>query len=314
MSKLAVVAIGGNALILDGQRGTIQEQQENALQTARQIAKMVERGWRVVITHGNGPQVGFILMRSDRSADVLPRLPLDICVADSQGGIGYIIGSALHTAMGELELNTSVATILTRSVVDADDPAFRHPTKPVGPFMTQEEAEKYRDEDGWDIVEDSGRGYRRVVASPEPIRILEVDAIRLLADGGQLVVAGGGGGIPIRETDEGTFEGVEAVIDKDLASSLLALELNADLLLVSTGVPRVAINFRKPDQRDVEEMTVEEARRYMVEGQFPAGSMGPKIEAAVRFLQGHPGGKVLITSPESMTAALDGETGTWMTA
>lgn len=314
MSKLAVVAIGGNALLVEGQKGTIQEQMVNALEMARQIARMVQRGWRVIVTHGNGPQVGFILLRSDRSADILPRLPLDICVADSQGGIGYIVGSALQTALAELGLDASVATVLTRSTVRADDPAFQNPTKPIGPFMTKEDAEHHRDSDGWHIVEDAGRGYRRVVPSPEPTRILELDAIKLLVDRGHTVIAGGGGGIPVVEKENGRYEGVEAVIDKDLASSLLARELGADLLLISTGVPRVSINFRQPDQRELETMTLDEARQFMAEGQFPAGSMGPKIEAAMRFLEGEVDGKVLITSPESVIEALDGRTGTWMTA
>mgnify|MGYP001214767831 FL=1 len=314
MSKLAVVAIGGNALLTEGQKGTIAEQIENALGMARQLAKMVKLGWRVIVTHGNGPQVGFIVLRSDRSADVLPRLPLDICVADSQGGIGYIVADALQTAMTELGLDSTATAVLTRCAVDTADPAFKNPTKPIGPFMSQQEAEQYRDKDGWDIVEDAGRGYRRVVPSPKPTKVLELNAIKTLVSAGHLVVAAGGGGIPVAEIGPGLYKGVEAVIDKDLTSSLLAKALGADLLLISTGVAQVSINFKKPDQRALDQMTLAEARQFMAEGQFPAGSMGPKVEAAMRFLEGGSAGKVLITSPESVIDALEGKTGTWMTA
>ena len=314
MSKLAVVAIGGNALLIEGQKGTIAEQIENALDMARQLAKMIKLGWRVIVTHGNGPQVGFIVLRSDRSADVLPRLPLDICVADSQGGIGYIIVDALQTAMTELGLEATATAVLTRCVVDMADPAFQNPTKPIGPFMSQHEAQQHRDEDGWDIVEDAGRGYRRVVPSPKPTKVLELEAIKTLVSAGHLVVAAGGGGVPVVQIGDSLYKGVEAVIDKDLASALLAKELSADLLLISTGVSQVSINFKKPDQRALEQMTLAQARQYMAQGQFPAGSMGPKVEAAMRFLEGGAGGKVLITSPDSVIDALDGKTGTWMVA
>ncbi|ERI53283.1 hypothetical protein N878_16045 [Pseudomonas sp. EGD-AK9] len=254
------------------------------------------------------------MLRSDRSADVLPRLPLDICVADSQGGIGYIVVDALQTAMTELGLDATATAVLTRCVVDTADPAFENPTKPIGPFMSQHEAEQHRDEDGWHIVEDAGRGYRRVVPSPKPTKVLELNAIKTLVSAGHLVVAAGGGGIPVAEIGDGFYKGVEAVIDKDLTSALLARELGADLLLISTGVHQISINFKKPDQRALEQMTLAEARKYMAEGQFPPGSMGPKVEAAMRFLEGGSRGKVLITSPESVIDALDGKTGTWMMA
>ncbi|EQB2483883.1 TPA: carbamate kinase [Klebsiella pneumoniae] len=314
VKRSTVVAIGGNALLIEGQKGTIAEQIENALDMARQLAKMIKLGWRVIVTHGNGPQVGFIVLRSDRSADVLPRLPLDICVADSQGGIGYIVVDALQTAMTELGLDATATAVLTRCVVDTADPAFENPTKPIGPFMSQHEAEQHRDEDGWHIVEDAGRGYRRVVPSPKPTKVLELNAIKTLVSAGHLVVAAGGGGIPVAEIGDGFYKGVEAVIDKDLTSALLARELGADLLLISTGVHQISINFKKPDQRALEQMTLAEARKYMAEGQFPPGSMGPKVEAAMRFLEGGSRGKVLITSPESVIDALDGKTGTWMMA
>ncbi len=311
--KLAVVAIGGNALILDGQRGTIEEQFDNALATGRQIATMVEQGWRVVVTHGNGPQVGFILMRSDMAAEKLPRLPLDICDADSEGGLGYIIGNSLQRALAERGLSQTVVTVLSRVVVDGTDPAFAQPTKPIGQFYTRAEAEQHRDEAGWTIVEDSGRGWRRVVASPQPLRIVELDAIRTLVDAGFVLLACGGGGIPVVERAPGVYRGVEAVIDKDLASCLLANALHADLLLISTGVPRVSINFRKPDQQEIAHMTLAEARRHLADGQFPPGSMGPKIRAAIRFLEDG-GPEVLITTPDRIPDALAGRTGTRITA
>ncbi|PLS83839.1 MAG: carbamate kinase [Actinobacteria bacterium] len=307
--KLAVVAIGGNSLIGDGQVGTIEEQRENALATGRHIAAMIERGWRVVVTHGNGPQVGFILRRSDLAAGALPRLPLDLCGADSQGGVGYIIGNSLQHALTERRLDLTVVGLLTRVIVDREDPAFSEPSKPIGPFYSREEAEQYHDEEGWAIAEDSKRGYRRVVPSPQPREIVELDAIRAMVEAGFVTVALGGGGIPVAETEPGVYEGVEAVIDKDLASSLLATNLGADLLLVSTGVPQVSINFNRPDQRNLDRMTLEEAKRYLEEGHFPPGSMGPKIKAAVRFLESG-GPEVLVTSPEMIEEALDGRAGT----
>jgi carbamate kinase len=310
--KLAVVAVGGNSLIPEDKRGTIPEQFEAALTTGRQISALVEQGWRVIVTHGNGPQVGFILQRSDLAAGVLPRLPLDLCDADSQGGLGYIVGNSLEQALAERGLARTVVSLLTRVVVDPQDPAFSKPSKPIGNFYSREEAEQRRDQDGWTIVEDSGRGYRRVVPSPQPLRIVELEAIRNLAEAGFVLVAVGGGGIPVVELAAGTYKGVEAVIDKDLASSLLATVLRADLLLISTGVPRVSINFNRPDQRDLEHMTLEEAQGYLDDGQFPAGSMGPKIRAAMRFLEAG-GPEVLITSPAYIEEALAGNSGTRIT-
>lgn len=313
--KLAVVAVGGNALILDGQQGSIQEQMANALEMGRQIAELVTRGWRVVVTHGNGPQVGFILLRSemvDGSPTFLPRLALDMAGADSQGGIGYIVGNSLQTALAERSLDKTVVSMLTRTVVDENDPALQRPTKPIGSFLSREEAERHRVQDGWVIVEDAGRGYRRVVPSPNPKRMVEIDAIQTLVNSDFVVVAAGGGGIPVVEEAPGRYRGVEAVIDKDLASSLLAARLGADLLLISTGVPRVSINFRRSNQRDLDHMTTDEARQYLAEGQFPAGSMGPKIEAAIRFVEAG-GPEVLITSTATLGDALEGRTGTRVT-
>jgi carbamate kinase len=308
--KRAVVAIGGNALILDGQRGTIAEQYDNAIEMARHIATLVADGWGIVLTHGNGPQVGFILLRSELIGDSapVPHLSLEMSSADSQGGIGHILAMALLNELGERGMHDRVAYVLTHTVVDANDPAFSQPTKPIGPFYTEAEAATKRKRNGWEMVEDSGRGYRRVVPSPKPLRIVESAQIRALVDAGFVVVAVGGGGIPIVETKRG-YEGVEAVIDKDRASALLASSLGVPLLVLSTGVEQVAWHFRQPDQRLLASITATEAARYLAEGEFPKGSMGPKVEAAIDFLA-HGGKEVLITTPAALERAITGETGT----
>lgn len=311
MDRRAVVAIGGNALILEGQRGSIDEQYENARETAAHIATMVASGWGVVVTHGNGPQVGFILLRSELvPADApVPKLSLEMSVADSQGGIGHILGQALLNELGAKGLPDRVVCVLTHVVVDPADPAFATPTKPIGPFYTKEESEDRAARNGWTMIEDSGRGYRRVVASPEPIRIVESDQIRTLVDAGFVVIAVGGGGIAVTETGPGTYRGAEAVIDKDRASALLAASLEIPLLILSTGVERVAVHFRQPDERWLDRIGISEAQRYLEEGEFPKGSMGPKIEAAIRFIR-HGGQEVLITTPAALERAIAGETGT----
>jgi carbamate kinase len=308
--RRAVVAIGGNALILDGQRGTIAEQYDNAIEMARHIATLVADGWGIVLTHGNGPQVGFILLRSELIADSapVPHLSLEMSSADSQGGIGHILAMALLNELGERGLHDRVAYVLTHTVVDANDPAFGQPTKPIGPFYTAAEAAKKRLRNGWQTIEDSGRGYRRVVPSPKPLRIVESAQIRTLVDAGFVVVAVGGGGIPVVETKRG-YEGVEAVIDKDRASALLASSLGVPLLVLSTGVEQVAWHFRQPDQRLLASIGASEAARYLAEGEFPTGSMGPKVEAAIDFLH-HGGTEVLITTPAALERAIAGETGT----
>jgi carbamate kinase len=310
-----LIAIGGNSLIRDGQRGTIAEQFENSRTTARQIGALVAAGWRVVVTHGNGPQVGFILLRSELVTDdpTIPRLSLDMAVADSQGGLGYIIGNALVSELGRLGHRDRVACLLTQTVVDADDPAFAEPAKPIGAFFSAEAARVHQTRDHWAMVEDAGRGYRRVVASPRPRRIVEAPAIRALLEAGFVVIAAGGGGIPVVETSPGVYRGVEAVVDKDLTSALLAATLDVPVLLLSTGVEKVAIRFRKPDQRNLERITVEEARHHLAAGEFPAGSMGPKIEAAIAFLE-HDGREVVITSPDHLADAVAGRTGTRIAA
>ncbi|HSO29529.1 MAG TPA: carbamate kinase [Candidatus Sulfomarinibacteraceae bacterium] len=311
MEHRAVIAIGGNALILDGQRGTIAEQRENATETARHIADLVAAGWGVVVTHGNGPQVGFILLRSELVPEdaPIPKLSLEMSVADSQGGIGHILGEALLNELAQRGMPDRAVCVLTHVVVDPADPAFERPTKPIGPFYTREEAEAKAARDGWTIIEDSGRGYRRVVASPEPVRIVELAQIRSLVDAGFVVLAVGGGGIAVVEIAPGRYRGVEAVIDKDRASALLAAGLEVPLLVLSTGVERVAVHFRRPDERWVDRMTRSEAAAYHAAGEFPKGSMGPKVEAAIRFLD-RGGEEVLITTPAALGRAIEGETGT----
>lgn len=311
MDRRAVVAIGGNALIRDGQQGTIAEQYDNARETAQHIAALVAAGWGVVVTHGNGPQVGFILLRSELVPDdaPVPKLSLEMSVADSQGGIGHILGQALLNELSERGLPDRVVCVLTHVVVDEQDPAFREPTKPIGPFYTKPQADERAARNGWTMVEDAGRGYRRVVASPEPIRIVEEAQIRALVDAGFVVIAVGGGGIAVTESEPGVYRGAEAVIDKDRASALLGSSLSIPLLVLSTGVEQVAVHFRQPDERWLDRITAAEARGYLADGEFPRGSMGPKVEAAIRFLE-RGGQEVLITSPASLERALAGETGT----
>jgi len=309
MSKRAVVAIGGNSIILPGQRGTIPEQFEATRQTCVHIADMIEQDYDIIITHGNGPQVGNILLRAELSSHVLPLLPLDTCGADSQGAMGYMIQQVLGNELRRRGINKLVVTVVTQVEVDRDDPAFTNPTKPIGPFYDKEKAEKYKKEKGWTIVEDSGRGYRRVVASPIPRRIVERDAIYDLISKGYVLVAVGGGGIPVVRDENGNLKGVAAVIDKDYASSLLATSIDADLFLISTAVEKVYLNYKKPNQQALDEITVAEAKKYLAEGHFAPGSMGPKVKAIIDFLE--KGGKeAIITSPEGIPRSLRGETGT----
>jgi carbamate kinase len=310
----AVVAIGGNALIADGQLGTIDEQFGNAREAAREVANLVERGWRVVVTHGNGPQVGFILLRSEITSggSFIPKLTLDMCVADSEGGIGYIMANSLSNELGRRGLGASTVCVLTQTVVDALDPAFTHPTKPIGSAFSAKEADERRTRDGWSVVEDAGRGYRRVVPSPKPVRIVEAGAIKALLDDGFVVVAAGGGGIPVVEDTPGVYRGVEAVVDKDLASAYLAASLNVPVLVISTGVERVAVHYRQPDQRDLGQVGLAEIREYLADGEFPEGSMGPKIRAAIEFLE-RGGEEVVITSLACLSSAVAGGAGTHIT-
>lgn len=308
MSSLAVIAIGGNSITKAGQVGTIKEQFENSSQTAEHVAEMVAKGWDVVLTHGNGPQVGNVLLRVELAAPQVYTLPLDTCDSDTQGGMGYMLQQVLGNALKRRGIQTPVATVITQVLVDEDDPAFKNPTKPIGPFFSQVEAERRRIERGWNIVEDVGRGYRRVVPSPKPLELIEEEVIRRCIQNGIILIACGGGGIPVARR-KGELHGVEAVIDKDRASALLASRIHADLLLISTGVEKVALNYRKSDQQLIDLMTTAQAEKHLTEGQFPPGSMGPKIESAIFFLKS--GGKrVIITTPEKIEEALEGKTGT----
>lgn len=314
MTRTVVIAIGGNSLIADDAHQSVDDQYEAAAETCVHIASMLlAEDLRLVVTHGNGPQVGFILRRSEIAAPGLHMVPLDSCVADTQGALGYHLQRALRNEFHRRGIRRTPATVVTQVLVDKEDPAFRKPNKPIGSFMSAEQADLHRAKDGWDLVEDAGRGYRRVVASPAPKAILELDAVKALLDAGFVVVAGGGGGIAVVEGADGTLVGASAVIDKDLASSLLARELGAELLIISTAVEQVCLDFGKPTQRALSRMTLAEARQYLGEGHFKPGSMLPKIQAVVAFLEG--GGKeALVTDPAHLAQALRGETGTRITA
>ncbi len=304
-----VLAVGGNALLRPGDKGTAEEQMLRARQTAEEIYPLFEK-FKIVITHGNGPQVGAILLQNEHSKDIVPAMPLDVCGAMSQGEIGYFLAQGFHSVFREHGIEKEVVPVVTRVIVDENDPAFENPTKPIGPFYTAEEARKLASERGWHIVEDSGRGWRRVVPSPDPKEIVEKEIIRLIIDSGNVPIAVGGGGIPVIRKD-GELVGVEGVIDKDLASATLARDIGADRMFILTSVERVYLNFGTPQQKAIEEMSLEEAKRYLQEGHFKKGSMYPKILASIRFLEN--GGKdVLITSPERVVDALKGETGTWI--
>lgn len=308
---VAVVAVGGNSLIKDEAHRSIKDQYAAACESMHHIADMIQQGWEVVITHGNGPQVGFILRRSELSRHELHEVPLDYCGADSQGAIGYMFEQALYNEFRLRGIKKPVAAIVTQTVVDRNDKAFQNPTKPIGSFMRETDAIERHETEGWVVVEDAGRGWRRVVASPIPLKIVEANAIRALIEKGFTVFGVGGGGIPVIEQENGDLMGVEAVIDKDFGSSVLANLIQADLFVISTAVEKVAIHFNKPNQLWLDQMTVAEAKKYMEEGHFAKGSMLPKIQAILRFLEG--GGKrALITNPENISRALRGETGTWI--
>jgi carbamate kinase len=309
MKKLAVIAIGGNSLIKDSRHMSVLDQYRAAGETAHHIAGLIADGWRVVITHGNGPQVGFILMRSELAKDVLHQVPLESCVADTQGAIGYQIQQTLENELRRRRMKQPVATVVTQVLVNKADPAFKNPSKPIGPFFSEEDARLHTAKDGWTLKEDAGRGWRRVVPSPRPLSIIEEPVIRELLKRKIVVIAVGGGGIPVVKQKGGSLQGCAAVIDKDAATALLAAHLGADLLVISTGVDKVAINFGKPDQHDLSRLTAAEARRYLKQGHFAAGSMKPKIEAALFFLKS--GGRhVIITQPHLLEEAVAGRNGT----
>jgi carbamate kinase len=311
--QLAILAVGGNSLIVDPKHATVEDQYHAVEETCRHIAGLVRRGWRVVVTHGNGPQVGFILRRSELSRHELHDVPLDSCGADTQGAIGYQVQRAMYNEMRNWPDRPDVATVVTQVLVDGQDPSFRKPSKPIGSFMNEKDALERRHKSGWDVVEDSGRGWRRVVASPRPKRIIELGAIRRLLENDIVVVAVGGGGIPVLEDAQGMLTGAAAVIDKDLATSLLARNLNADLLIISTAVEKVYLNFNKPDQKPLDRVTLAEARKYLAAGHFAPGSMKPKVEAIIEFLEAG-GRQALITDPPHLLDAIEGRTGTWITA
>ena len=310
--KVAVVAVGGNSLIKDEQHRAVQDQYAAAAESMHHIADMIEQGWDVVITHGNGPQVGFILRRSELSRHELHEVPLDSCGADTQGAIGYMFQKALHNEFRQRGLKKQAVTLVTQVLVDRSDPAFQNPSKPIGSFMDQARAATQRDQEGWHVVEDAGRGWRRVAPSPMPKIIVEQASIESLIASGFTVIAVGGGGIPVTEDEAGDLVGAEAVIDKDYASSLLASSIKADLFLISTAVEKAALNFNKPDQKWLDRMTLHEARKYSAEGHFAKGSMGPKIQAIIWYLE-RGGRQAMITNPENIGRALRGETGTWIT-
>lgn len=314
MNKMKIVAaLGGNALQSGRAEPTAEAQLAVVQETCERLADLAEMGCELVVVHGNGPQVGRILLASEAAKDVTPAMPFDVCGAMSQGYIGYHLQQSLGRALKERGINTPVVTLLTQMVVDADDPGFKNPTKPIGPFYSEQEAQALAAEKGYTMKEDAGRGWRRVVASPIPAEIVELDSIKELI-GSAVVITCGGGGIPVLRREDGALEGVAAVIDKDFAAELLAESIDADMLLILTEVERVALNFNKPDQKALSSMTLAEAERYCAEGQFAPGSMLPKVRAAMRFAAAYPGRRAVITSLAKAAEALNGETGTVITA
>jgi carbamate kinase len=313
MRQTAVVAIGGNSLITDQQHPDVRYQWDAVRETCRHLADLVEAGWRLVITHGNGPQVGYILRRNELAAGNVHTTPLDLIVADTQGAIGYMLQQALGNELFSRGITQPIVTVVTQVLVAANDPAFQKPNKPIGSFLNEEEARQFEAE-GWQVMEDAGRGWRRVVASPEPLAIIEEGAIRLLLDAGCVVIAVGGGGIPVIHNPRGELRelrGTYAVIDKDRASSLLARRIGAELFVISTAVPKVCINYKKPNHTELDRMTPEQAEAYLAEGHFAPGSMRPKIEAVIAFTR-ETGHTALITDPPNIGRALRRETGTWI--
>jgi carbamate kinase len=314
-NRTAVIAIGGNSLIKDDKNVTVESQYEAARETCMHIADMIEQGWEVAVGHGNGPQVGYILRRSEIAAKTagMHEVPLDVCGADSQGAIGYALQQNLQNILYQRGIKKKVVTVITQTLVDRDDPAFKNPTKPIGSFMDESEARRRQMDQGWSVVEDAGRGWRRVVASPQPKEIVELETVQTLLGVGIVTITVGGGGIPVIDPGDGNYEGIAAVIDKDFASSLLAREIKADLFVISTAVEKVAINFGKPEQKWLDKMTLAEAKQYLAEGtHFAKGSMAPKIQAVIWFLEAMPNSKALITNPENLGRAIRGETGTWI--
>jgi carbamate kinase len=314
MSKTALVAIGGNSLITDKTRPDVPHQWDAVRETCRSLADLIQEGWQIVITHGNGPQVGYILRRNELAAHAVHTTPLDIIVADTQGAIGYMLQQALHNELFSRNIHIPVVSVVTQVLVDKNDPAFVNPTKPIGGFMNKIEADQF-EAMGYRIMEDAGRGWRRVVASPKPVQIIESNAIQMLIQSGCIVIAAGGGGIPVVHNHKGELremQGVQAVIDKDWVSGLLATELDIDLLLISTGVEKVALHYNTPQQEDLEQISSSQLRQYLEDGHFAPGSMKPKIEAILSYLDATKGNLALVTNPANIAKAMRHETGTWI--
>jgi carbamate kinase len=313
-NKIAVIAIGGNSLIKSENDVSVEAQYQAAKETCEHVADLIEQGWEVAIGHGNGPQVGYILRRSEIAARIegMHEVPLDVCGADSQGAIGYALQQNLQNILYQRGIRKKVVTVITQTLVDREDPAFQKPSKPIGSFMNETEARRREQEQGWTVVEDAGRGWRRVVASPLPKEIVELETVETLLERGIVTITVGGGGIPVIDPGDGNYRGIAAVVDKDYASSLLAQALNAELFIISTAVEKVAINFGKPNQQWLDKITLSQAKQYLAEGtHFAKGSMAPKIQAVIRYLEN--GGKqALVTNPENIGRALNGETGTWI--
>jgi carbamate kinase len=306
---IVLVAMGGHAFMQKGEKGTIEDHERNAERIASLLMTLVDRGYHLVITHGNGPQVGNLLIQNEMGKDEVPPMPLDVLVAMTEGSLGYILQQSLLNQLRNKQLRRYVVTVVTQVLVDENDPAFQDPSKPIGPFLSKEEAERRRDALGWRVREDSGRGWRRLVPSPRPLKVIQRHMIRDTARAGHIVVACGGGGIPIKKEASGQYGGIEAVIDKDLTSSVLATDIGAALLVILTAVPQVYVNFGKPDQQALGAVTLEELERLQAEGHFPPGSMGPKIEAVMHYLR-EGGRRALITNPESLPLAIEGRAGT----
>lgn len=309
MSKTITVALGGNAINKPGQKGTAEEQFENVLNTTRQIVKMINKGHKVIVTHGNGPQVGSILIQQEAGSSQVPPMTLDICGAETQGQIGYMIQQSMGNEMKHLGINKTVVSLVTQVLVDKNDQAFKNPQKPVGPFFNEEHAKKMMAEKNETWIEDAGRGWRKVVASPMPKAIVEIEAVKALVDAGYIVVTSGGGGIPVIQNEDGTYTGVEAVIDKDRAGEVLAEEVKADVLMILTDVPFAAVNYGKPEQKNLETVKLSEMKKYFDEGHFKAGSMGPKVASAIKFVE-NGGERAIIASLENALDALENNKGT----
>jgi carbamate kinase len=309
-NPIALVAMGGHAFMQEGEVGTIEDHERNADRISHLLLKIIERGYDLIVTHGNGPQVGNLLIQQEQARDSIPAMPLDVLVAMTEGSLGYVLQQSLLNRLRSLAIKKYVVTVVTQVIVDADDPAFSEFNKPIGPFFDQAEAERRRQEWNWQVREDAaGRGWRRLVPSPKPQKVIQRHMIRESANRGHIVIASGGGGIPIQIKRDGRYEGVEAVVDKDLTSSVLACDVRAELLIVLTAVPQVYTHFGTPQQRTLSAVTVDEIQKLHDEGHFPPGSMGPKIEAAIHFLR-HGGRRAVITDPDSLPLAIDGRAGT----